>query len=251
MPVERPYRRTCRQFVDGRYSEGGRSRYVLHPRYAREPQHYIRAFLLLQKDLQEMFDYIEPADQNASCYSYRIHELLLRACVEVEANCKAVLVENEYRKTGELTMADYQKIEASHRLSSYRIEIPAWRGEGAHRRPYDGWRTGEPLAWYQAYNKTKHDRHTEFEQATLDHLAGAVSGLAALLSAQFHTQDFAPVDPLVAGGWRRDGFDSAIGGYFHVQFPDDWPEEYRYDFDWQALEREPDPFQVYDYSLTS
>lgn len=89
MAITRPYKRTCRQFADGQYTEGGRAKYILHPRYARSPEQYVRSFLLLSKDLQEFFDYIEPADVN--CYSYRIHALLLRACVEVEANCKAII----------------------------------------------------------------------------------------------------------------------------------------------------------------
>ena len=91
MGITRPYRRICRQFTEGSYARSGRSRYIEHPKYAKSPEHYVRAFMLLLKDMQELFDYIEPADENLSCYSYRIHELLLRACVEVEANCKAIL----------------------------------------------------------------------------------------------------------------------------------------------------------------
>ena len=106
MPVTCPYRRTCRQFVDGSYSEGGRWQYMLHPKFAQAPEHYVRAFLLLLKDLQELFDYIEPADKNLHCYSYRIHALLLRACVEVEANCKAILKENGYSKSDNWNMDD-------------------------------------------------------------------------------------------------------------------------------------------------
>ena len=98
MPVSRPYRRTCRLFSDGNYSWSGRLAYIRHPKFAKAPEHYIRAFLLLLKDLYDLFDYVEPADNNIDCYSYRIHALLLRACVEVEANCKAILVEMDIRK---------------------------------------------------------------------------------------------------------------------------------------------------------
>ena len=69
MSITRPYRRTCRQFKDGQYFEGGRWGYLLHPKFAQSPEHYVRAFLLIQKDLQELFDYIEPADKNIKCYS--------------------------------------------------------------------------------------------------------------------------------------------------------------------------------------
>src|SRR5438477_5318583 len=122
MPIERPFRRTCRQFVDRSYTEGGRSQYMVHPKFAQSPGHYIRAFLLLLKDLQELFDFIEPADSNLDCYSYRIHALLLRACVEVEANCKAVLKENGYAKAGDMNMGDYKKLNTTHRLSSYQVK---------------------------------------------------------------------------------------------------------------------------------
>jgi len=98
MAINRPYRRTCRQFVDGTYKG---SLYVKHPSFAQSPEHYVRAFLLILKDFQELFYYVEPADKNLSCYSYRIHALLLRACVEVEANCKAILKENGYSKASD------------------------------------------------------------------------------------------------------------------------------------------------------
>ena len=101
VPVDHPYRRTCRQFVDGHYTEGGRGQYMIHPKYAQAPEHYVRAFLILLKDLRELFDYVEPADANLACYSYRIHALLLRACVDVEANCRAILAENGYSRPGD------------------------------------------------------------------------------------------------------------------------------------------------------
>ena len=85
MAVNKPLRRTYFQFVDGLYDEVGRSQYVTHPDFANSPEHYIRSFLILQKDLRELFDYVEPADRNLRTYSYRIHSLLLRECVEVEA----------------------------------------------------------------------------------------------------------------------------------------------------------------------
>jgi hypothetical protein len=96
MPVPRPYFRCVRPGHDGEYSEGGRSNYILHPNYAPDATHYIRAFSILQGDLTKLFEYIEPADSNEGTYSYRCLELLLRACGEVEANCKAILEQNGY-----------------------------------------------------------------------------------------------------------------------------------------------------------
>lgn len=249
MSINRPYRRTCRQFVDGSYTEGGRWEYMVHPKYAQSPGHYVRGFLLLLKDLQELFDYVEPADCNLACYSYRIHALLLRACVEVEANCKAILKENGYTKSHDMNMDDYKKINATHRLSSYQVKVPYWSGTKDIRTPFAAWATSGTLPWYKAYNTTKHDRHAEFEEATFDHLIDACCGVLAILSAQFETNDFSPGNTLLALEGPNDGMESGIGGYFRVKFPDDWPQELRYEFDWQKLKNEPDPFQTIDYSM--
>ncbi len=82
--------------------------------------------------------------------------------------------------------------------------------------------------------------------ATFDNLLDAVCGLLVLLSSQFETNDFCSSDYLTFGG-TNDGMKNGIGGFFRVGFPNDWPQEMRYDFDWQALKHEEDPFQTIDY----
>jgi hypothetical protein len=175
MTVYKPFRRTFRQFRDGNYSEGGRWKYILHPNYAETPGQYIRAFLLLQEDLQKLFQYIEPSDINLDTYSFRIHELLLRTCVEAEANFKAILKENGYSEPGNWTLEDYKKIEASHFLSQYEIKYPLWRGEENIRKPFSPWSSSNSLQWYSDYNATKHDRHIEFHRASLTNLYNALT----------------------------------------------------------------------------
>ena len=252
MAIDKPFRRTCRQFVDGSYAEGGKSQYILHPRYANSPEQFIRAYLILLKDLQELFDFIEPSDTNRKCYSYRVHELLLRSCVEVEANCRAILQENGYNKNGNLNMNDYRKIEKSHYLSSYEIRLPTWHGKTDMREPFLMWAgDGKPLRWYEAYNETKHNRHEAFENATFENMIDSVCGLAILLSSQFHTEDFSRTSYRITTEGSGAGMKRAIGGYFRILFPDDWPPAHRYDFDWQILKNESDPFENFDYSTIS
>lgn len=247
MGVHRPYRRTVRQFVSGGYSGRSGTGYILHYKYAESPEYYIRAFLLIQKDLQQIFDFIEPADENLTCYSFRIHEIFLRACIEVEANCKAILKENEYTQNRDLNMADYRKIEQSHRLSSYSVKLPIWHGDKNERRPFALWSENRSLSWYSDYHSIKHDRPAAFEKANLENTIDAVSGLVVLLSAQFWTHNFIPSsDYLVVE--TGDKAESAIGDYFRITFPDDWPEEERYDFDWEQLKNEDDPFQQFPYT---
>jgi len=200
------------------------------------------------KDFYELFEYVEPADKNKDCYSYRIHALLLRVCIEVEANCKAILKENGYSRPGDWNMGDYKKIEKTHLLSEYEIMVPNWIGTKSNRLPFSSWSSGRSLPWYEAYNTTKHDRHSEFEKATFDHLIDACCGLIALLSAQFGTFDFLSGPDVVICN-PTDDRESGIGGYFRVRFPINWLMELRYDFDWQSLKDDPDPFQTIDYSI--
>lgn len=221
---------------------------MMHPKFAKSPEHYVRAFLILLKDIKDLFDYVEPADKNLACYSYRIHALLIRACVEVEANCRAILEENGYAKDGLWNMGDYKKIEKTHFLSAYEVRLPIWNGTRSTWSPFSAWASGGTLDWYEAYNTIKHDHHYQFEQATFEQLIAASCGLLIIPSAQFKTNDFSPGDTLFALEGPGDGMESGIGGYFRVRFPDNWPDELKYDFTWQKLESEPDPFQLIDYS---
>lgn len=245
MPISKPFRRNCRQFTDGSYSLGGKSKYIRHPQFAIAPEHYIRAFLFIQKDLLNLFDYIEPADPNLICYSYRVHELLMRTCIEVEANFKAILMENGYSRAGDWNMTDYKKVNATHHLSPYAVKFPVWYGNRSIGKPFAAWPSGT-LTWYQAYNQAKHDRHNNFQLATFESLVDAVSGLAALLASQFYTDDLSPDVGLLAEG-PSDNFETAIGNYFRIEFPNDWSPNEQYDFDWQALAQQPDPFDTIAY----
>lgn len=247
MGIAKPYRRTFRQFKDGIYFGNMMEAYLEHPKYAQSPAHYIRAYLILLKDMQELFDYVEPADDNLQCYSYRIHELLLRACVEIEANCKAILIENGYTKSGRMTMNDNKKIEASHRLSAYEIRMPFWRGAERKRCPFSAWQTSGTLPWYEAYNAAKHDRHNAFDKATLEHMTDAMSGLIILLSSQFFTCNYGACNWYHIGERIYDGMQPTTGHYFRIKYPHDWPVGERYDFWWPEIQNETDPFQNYPY----
>lgn len=243
--IERPYKRTARPFPNGSYLHGPR-RYIRDPRFAKDAAMYIRGFMLLQKDLEHLFEYIEPDDHNLECYSFRVYDLLLRASIEVETNCKAILQENGYAKTSNLTMNDYKKIEASHRLSGFEVKMPVWRGRNGIRGPFRVWSVDQALPWYQAYNKTKHNRSEAFKDATFKHAIDAVCGVLVVLSAQFTIEDF-PLTEGYVGKGASHGFECAIGDYFVVRYPE-WPYEERYNLkEWEMLRKEPDPFQNFPY----
>jgi hypothetical protein len=69
-----------------------------------------------------------------------------------------------------------------------------------------------------------------------------------LLSSQFGTQDFSPGSTLLSA--VTDSYystESALGEFFHIEFPNDWSEEEKYDFNWSDLKQQPDRFQKIDY----
>jgi hypothetical protein len=151
-------------------------------------------------------------------------------------------------------MQDYRLVEHSHRLSSFRVRIPSWRGTQSVRHPFSAWRPPQGgLTWYQRYNKAKHDRHESFHLATFEALIDAVAGLVAVLSAQFHSERYSPNDKGLSVGSSfsydtDDGMETAIGDYFRVQFPTDWPDAARYDFNWNDLRSKSQPFDSFDHA---
>ena len=218
--------------------------YIIHKDYAPDAAHYIRAFELLQQDFLRLFEYIEPADSNEGTYSFRCMEVLVRACGEVESNCKAILKANGYVRSEESKMPDYRKLEVTHHLSSYSVRLPVWRGMQAVRRPFALWAEGKSPTWYKDYHGVKHSRHEEFEKASFANVIDAMSGVVALLASQFYTYDFKPQGWGTHIGQPDGGYEIAIGNYFHVRFPTNWNASDCYDFDWQALKSNPNPFQV-------
>lgn len=247
MGLSKPYKRTVRQLSDGSYSNSGNSGYIKHPDYANSPEKYIRAFLLIQSDIQKLFEYIEPVDKNKRAYSYRIHELFVRVCIEVEANCRAILLENGYRKRNDLNMSDYCLIEETHKLSGYEVVLPRWDGKYGSYKPFSRWAENKNLHWYQYYNGVKHDIHSNFRHANIKNLVEATCGLVALLSAQFLNEDFSPSAGYLTLEGSGDGMETLVGGYFRVKYPT-WDKDDRYDFEWQSIKSEKDLIQCHDYN---
>ena len=249
MGLTKPYKRTIRQLKDGSYTNSGNSQYIKHPDYANSPEKYIRSFLLIQDDVQKLFEYVEPADKNKETYSYRIHELFIRVCIEVEANCKTILRENGYsiKKERWWNMSDYRLIEKIYKLSQYEIKLPRWSGKYGCYKPFSKWAENKELNWYRYYNGIKHDIHLNFRHANIKNLIKAMCGLVALLSSQFLNEDFFPNVGCLALEGSPDGMESAVGDYFRVKYPD-LDEKDRYDFEWQKIKDNPDVIQCHNYN---
>ena len=239
MPHTKPFHRNYRGIVSRTNSGYSGWAYIVDREYAIAPEHYVRAFLLIQNDLERLFEFIEPADENLPAYSYRTHELLIRTCIEIEANFKAILKENTYNPVGRngqpiqenrWNIHNYRIVDRTHHLSSYQVHVPIWAGLQSTFAPFAEWRSGQGLTWYQAYNESKHDRHDKFKLANLRNLLNAVTGLLVLLSSQFCTHTFSPASSSLAiSGYDYYDGQPALGGFFRIKFPNDWDDGELYD----------------------
>lgn len=164
-------------------------------------------------------------------------------------------MDNGYASANQnFNISDYKLINISHRLSSFEVRVPGWKGDLGIRRPFAAWEVSQPLMWYRAYNKSKHNRHEDFNLATFDALIDACCGLNVLLSAQFLDEEYAPGSKSlsVGGGCYtyegNDGMEPSIGDMLRIKFPADWPSVECYDFKWSNLASMDDPFENFDYA---
>lgn len=257
MGFDKPFHRNYRPVKEGHNSGYSDWAYIVDHSYSQNPEYYTRAFSIIQEDIIKLFEYVEPSDINNSTYSFRIHELLTRICIEVEANFKAILRENIFNPVDKYNkpkleknwnINDFKIVNKTHHLDDYSIQLPFWKGSTNIRKPFIAWKNNNTLNWYQAYNQSKHDRVHNFDKANFENLIDAYAGLCAILSSQFRTESFQPggkslgvnTDCYFGGGF-------GLGNFLIVDFPDDWKDEELYEFDWSKLSSEQIRFAKIDY----
>jgi hypothetical protein len=144
--------------------------------------------LLLFQKLMDIFTYIEPHKNNINVYGHHIRELLLLACTEFESQCISILkvadilpVKQRYTTQDYCLLIDHCFLkEYKVRFKSYKFLEPI--------EPFSSWNVSLPtqsLIWYDAYNKTKHNRETNFYLANLEALLNAIVANIVLFSVRF------------------------------------------------------------------
>lgn len=142
---------------------------------------------ILLSDLSSLFLAIEPHPKNAGTYSHRLRHLLCTACMEVESAWSSVLDANGYQSQGNLTTRDYIRLKGPMKLDAWQLSLVGYPDYPAIL-PFQGWsapNTTSTLRWYDAYNKTKHQREQNLPLATLEHAIAAVAAALMLAGAQF------------------------------------------------------------------
>lgn len=147
-----------------------------------------QALLLLIQRLDELLLFIEPSPQTLGTHSHKARELLILACTEAETFWQHYLRLAKVPKpvNGYSTNQYVKLIEPLH-LEEFQVSLPRYESIPP-TRPFCGWLAANPtssLDWYDAYNKTKHDRTTNFTLATLDNCIRAVAANLILFAVRF------------------------------------------------------------------
>lgn len=143
---------------------------------------------MLNQELKKVLEYIEPVNGNADVYSFRICDLILRTCMEFETVCRDALsvVLQDPTPRHEMKIRDYLKLRDHYHLARYDVGVSFWRPQKIYVDPFGSWWGPKPsLAWWNRHHAIKHDRHTNFQQATLNLLVESMAGLFALMT---HTE---------------------------------------------------------------
>lgn len=201
---------------------------------------------LIMRDLYEVFNYVEPHDDNLNIFSHRLYELLLRTATEFESNCKNILKANGYGKNEDkLNMADYFKITSAARLSEYKVIYERWASQHEFM-PFDKWNASSyiPLIWYQDYNLVKHNRYKFFNKANLNNVMNAISGLLCILHAQIgENMDRVCFEGI---GVTQMSQEQVSNGTFTIIAPV-FSEEEQYDFIWDNIKGDSNPVNKYPF----
>ena len=150
---------------------------------------------LLHESLRDIFTYVQPDPLQQTVFSHHIRNLILLAATEFEAQCIGILEANNVSPQGRyFNTNDYVRLKPVMRLERYVCRLamfPAYPSIS----PFDGWDPSNPtssLHWYDAYNKTKHNRETEFANASLHNAILAVAACTSIYFAQTLTWDLNP-----------------------------------------------------------
>lgn len=148
-----------------------------------------QGLLLLIQRLDDLLLFVEPCQRNLATYSHKARELLILACTEVENYWQHYMRLACVTPTRGIAYntGDYFQLSAPLFLGEYEVALGRYADVPAFR-PFFGWNAAAPsqsLPWYDAYNKTKHDRTTNFEQATLEVCIQSVAAAIALFAVRF------------------------------------------------------------------
>ncbi|MBL5901130.1 hypothetical protein I7V27_21645 [Lelliottia amnigena] len=153
----------------------------------------VRAYENITESLLDIFRTLEPERNNFTAYGNKIRELLIISCTEVEYLLQKFLTDsNKQPKYSFYNTGDYVWSLPILKLNLYSVSAMLFPGLG-NLTPFLNWNSSaatQSLAWYDAYNKVKHDRGGTKDKATLEALLNSIAAIHILLEAQYGKELF-------------------------------------------------------------
>lgn len=148
-----------------------------------------QALRILIEKLDELLLFIEPSANGLKSYSHKIRELLILACTEVENQWRSLLQKANCLPINgrDFTTVDYVKILPVSHITEYEIGLKNF-DTFVPSKPFSNWTQSSPtqsLPWYDAYNKTKHDRDLNFQLSQFQFAIDAVAANFILYCTRF------------------------------------------------------------------
>lgn len=148
-----------------------------------------QALRILIEKLDELLLFIEPSIDGLNSYSHKTRELIILACTEVENQWRSLLNLAGHNPINgkDYTTNDYVKIFPISFLDEYQVSLKNY-STIAPSKPFNRWDKTNPtksLPWYDAYNKTKHNRDHHFYEAKLKYAIDAVAANIIMFCTRF------------------------------------------------------------------
>lgn len=144
-------------------------------------------FIAIERDFEIITRYIEPAEQNNEVYSIELARIIMTATQEVDCVLK-VICELLQNGSNPRNINDYRAVVKSDlpELIQEVVYLPKY---GMQSQPWINWNEEEnnPL-WWKANNNIKHDRLSNFNNATLKNAYNSVGGLLICVNYLYKLQ---------------------------------------------------------------
>ncbi|MCL2722726.1 MAG: hypothetical protein FWD47_15460 [Treponema sp.] len=239
-------------------NNAGQILYAEDDRYCDERIQLIRMYKMLQKQVIDTFQYVEPVKKNENVFSLRYHQLYGNICAEIETNFRGILKANGYTNGDENNWNiknNFFKTNIALKLNEYKIE--SYYNEIFNstyiNQPFSDWnkQTYSSLKWYQEHNAVKHYRSAEFENANLKNVLTGLTGLYILLFAQFGHLVDTITDSNIIHSFDENNNHMVIGinndmGFNFKQIPA-WTNNEEYSFEWNNIKTTNNPYLKYNF----
>ncbi len=130
-------------------------------------------FLALEDDIDRISRYVELELPNLPTYSVEIARILMAAVQEIDVLLKQICTANSNAGVNEQAYRSFIPTVYPN-LVMAEVEIAR---TSLSFKPFESWGSGNTPSWWTANNKVKHERHTHFQMASLEHMLNAQCGL--------------------------------------------------------------------------